>query len=155
MMINIQEKLKVLFEKYGKVVPLGEDSEKCEFYRFTCNIKNLYDKDSFFYSLPEIDFALVNKGNNECILFCFRIGTNNTQDEYIYKIINQVNKKMQYGKYTLDSDGDVDWEYRFDISCLDDEDIKEVLISFFESMLLFVMFKREERSKQEESSLYE
>lgn len=153
-MKNIKEKLKEIFEKYGNIISLGENVEEHEFYKFTCNTKYLYGKDSFFYSLPDMDFALVHKGNNECVLFCFRVGINDMKDEQIYRIINQVNKKIQYGKYTLDSDGDIDWEYRFDISCMDDEGIKEILTSFYESMLLFVMFKREERSKQKEGSLH-
>ena len=65
------------------------------------------------------------------------------------QIINYINRKFEYGKYTLDNAGDIDWEYRFDFNFLKDDNIKKILDSFFDILMLFVMLKRKQKEQKE------
>lgn len=154
-MNNVQEKLKESFGKYGKIAPIDVGIQEYECYKFTCNNKSLYDKNNILYDFPSVDFALICGKNNECALFNFRAATNDVQDEDTYRIINQINKNVEYGKYTLDSNGDLDWEYRFDIESINSNDLRSALLSFYEGMLMFVLLKKGVQAKQEENKLYE
>ncbi|WP_283589421.1 YbjN domain-containing protein [Staphylococcus nepalensis] len=144
------KKFKELFEKFGVIESIDENDDNYELYRFTCKTKKLYDKDNVFHSLDNIIFALVyDKFDKDCGLFCFKIDSYKENNDEGLQIINYINRKFEHGKYTLDNTGDIDWEYRFDLNFLNTENIKKILDSFFNSLILFVMLKRQQKEQKE------
>lgn len=139
-----------LFEKYGTLNSFDEDPKMPRLYKFSCDTKQMYDKDDVLSTMGIINFAIVLKPNNECLIFCFRVGTQKGVENDILYIINEVNKSSEYGKYTLAANGDIDWAFRFDIEKINIEDIKEILTSFFNSILRFAVLVREYKFQKKE-----
>lgn len=133
-MDNYELTLRTLFEKYGTL----EKFEDSNFnYYFILNTRELFDKENLLYYMGNIKLLLVIKEKGECIIYCFRISSKDEIGKNVLEIINKINISIEYGKYFLDSDGDVDWEYKFDLDCISSEDIHDLLISFVRSVLNF------------------
>ncbi len=149
-MSEVGKKFKELFEKYGVIESIDESHDNYELYKFTCIFKKIYDRDNIFFSLDNLIFALVyDKSDKDCGLFCFKVDSYKENKDDVLQIINYINRKFEYGKYTLDNAGDIDWEYRFDLNFLNDDNIKKILDSFFDSLMLFVMLKRKQKEQKE------
>lgn len=146
----IPEKLGELFNKYGSL-KLLEQAKGYYIYMFSCDLKSLFDKNSIFYNFSDlINFALVHNAENECALFCFRAGNYAEQEEDMLRIINTINRKTEYGKYTIDKNGDIDWEYKFNADSTHPDDIEKILSSFFGSMTELVLLKMKSQAGQKD-----
>lgn len=130
--------LKKLFGEYGKIETL-EHSSSATVYKFSCDSRELFKKEDLLSHLGTLRFVLLTRQNNECFIYCFRLGTKEGVEKHILKIVNNVNSSLTYGKYILDSDGDINWEYKFDIDCITKDDVYEILCVFMESLLNFAV----------------
>lgn len=133
-MDNYELTLRTLFEKYGTLEKF-EDSDLI--YSFILDTNELFDKDNLLYYMGNIKLLLVIKEKGECGIYCFRISSKDEIGKNVLEIINKINISIEYGKYFLDSDGDVDWEYKFDLDYISSDDIHELLISFVRGVLSF------------------
>lgn len=149
------DKIKLLFGEYGTLEKMGDDSSPA--YFFACDSKKIFDKENLLYYMGMINLMLVIRSSGECIIYCFRIGSNSEINGQALKIINEVNNSLEYGKYILDSDGDVDWEYIIDLDCVSQNDVYEILIVFMQSILNFgvivnkIKLERKNQDKNGES----
>ena len=131
----------LLFQEYGTLQLLEEDTDQNRIYKFSCNPKTICTKENLFYNFEPIVFAIVIEPSGECHLICFRVGSKDDDSGNTLYIVNEVNKGPTYGKFILDSDNDVNWEFSFDINNIDSYDLKNILISFFDSLYQFVYLK--------------
>lgn len=147
-MNNYQRELIKLFSNYGIVKRIDK---KINLYIYTCIPSKLFAKKSIFNSLPEIKFLLLFKEMN-CYLSCFRIGNKEIVGENALSIINNINSSLEYGKYVMDNDGDINWEFMFNYNNITIDDIKVYLTTFFESTLDFFMLVRHKEKTPMESN---
>lgn len=124
------------------------------FYAFSCNTKKIFKKDNILSSMGLIKFGLILWENDECSILSFRVGTQEGVEDNILYIINEINRSSEYGKFIL-SNGDIDWEYRFDINHVERTDIMKILTSFFESLLRLVVIMRKFKYKEKEDIINE
>lgn len=129
---NREEKLKDLLNNFGILRKLEE--KKLEAYSFSCDTAKIFDKNTILHYIGKILFLLIVNGNSVSI-YCFRVWTNKGIEKEILEIINDINKSTKYGKFIVDSDGDVNWEYIFDLEHISKKEIGSILCSFFESVL--------------------
>lgn len=140
-MKNTINTIDLLFQNYGTIELLEEDDNHNMLYKFLCNPKTICTKENLFYNFNSIKFALICTSNSKCNMYCFRIGSGDKNDNKTLYILNEVNRISEYGKYVLDSDNDINWEYTFEIDSTEIEDIEDILISFFENLYQFVYIK--------------
>lgn len=133
MINNYEEKLIELFNDFGTLNKL--EGNMLEVFSFSCDTAKIFDKDNILHNIGRILFLLIVNSNSVCSIYCFRIWTNKGIENEILEIINDINKSTKYGKFILDSDGDVNWEYIFDLEHIAKNEIGTILCSFFESVL--------------------
>ncbi|MBO5054856.1 MAG: YbjN domain-containing protein [Lachnospiraceae bacterium] len=154
-MKNLQKNLQLLFSNYGTIEILEED-EKIILYKFSCDTSKLFEKNSILSCLGILNFALlVKSGTTECFIYCFRIGEDKASGNDILELINHINSSLEYGKYILDSEGDINWEYKFDIEHISKEDIYDILKVFITSLLTFSVHKNELIRKRKQKEINE
>lgn len=141
-----KEKINDLFKRIGEI-ELIDQEENILFYRFVCKTQKIFNKNDI-YPLPQIEFALIYKHYEESILYCFKVGVNDlTVNEMLY-IINNANRALEYGKYILDSDNEIDWEYRFDIEHIEIDELKLVIKDFLESIIYMLGLRKSMKNQR-------
>lgn len=113
------------FEKYGSIRKVETLENKAEVYIFRCDLKKTLGVDLN----NQLVFLVACKENNVS-MFCFKVGElkNKEQKDRILAVVNKVNIETRYGKFILDDDGDINWEYSYDQD-EEAEDIMPYLIS--------------------------
>lgn len=123
-----------LFEKYGEIRKL-ETTRTAMIYSFICDTSKLFKKDDLLSHMGTIKFLLFIKNPNECFIYSFRVGNTKGVKRNILSLINKANASLEYGKYILAFDNDIDWEFKIDLRYTIDEDIYNILKVFMVSLL--------------------
>lgn len=126
--------LRSLFEKYGEIKQL-ESTRTTIIYSFICDSSKLFKKDELLSYMGKIKFILFIKNPNECFIYSFRVGNTKGIKRNILSLINKANTSLEYGKYILAFNNDIDWEFKFDLRYTIDEDIYNILKVFIISLL--------------------
>lgn len=126
--------IKTLFEKYGEIKQL-EATRTSMIYSFICDSKKLFKKDELLSYIGTIKFLLLIKNPNECFIYSFRVGDTKGIKRNILPLINKANASLEYGKYILAFENDIDWEFKFDLRYTIDQDIYNILKVFMISLL--------------------
>lgn len=138
---NNRELMLKSFEQYGQIKKFETDVAD-DVYLFSCKLKKITE-DSLLKSLDTLQFLVLLDGFIVKI-YCFNIAKfDKEQDkEYALDIINQVNNQTMYGKFCLDKDSDVDWEFSYE-QTEKIEDIKMYLLSCAEGIKEVAFLSRE------------
>ncbi len=78
---------------------------------------------------------LLIKSSTECFVYSFRVGSAKEIKKDILPLINKANASLEYGKYILDLEDDIDWEFKIDIRYTTVEDVYNILKIFMNSLL--------------------
>lgn len=128
-MSNTSNVLKI-FASYGELHKLSKNN----YYAFICNPKKIFPEDTIFYKFKPIKFLIVLEDDFNCYLSCFGLANEKKLKNHTLYIINNINSSLEYGKYILDDDGDVNWEFKFNYSHSTRNDIQKYFSSLIESV---------------------
>ena len=146
-MKEYKDKLLDLFGKFGEINVHDLDDNV---YIFDCSLKKI-TKSKVVSSLGSIKFLLIEYGTGKCLIVCFSVYTKKNENDLL--IVNDVNKAIEFGKFIVDEDGDINWEYSFDLTCISSDDIKRILSDSIKGIELFAVLSikndREEKLKNE------
>lgn len=134
--------------------------KKTTVYGFSCNTSKLFkennqlsqEENNILSQIGFIKFLLLITSSNECFIYSFRIGTSKGIKKSILPLINEANSSLKYGKYILDSDDDIDWEFQFKINYIVDKDIYIILQTFMRSLLNLAMNIMKIRNNKEKKN---
>ena len=128
----MEDRIILLFQEYGNI----NKKEKfkginADIYLFDCNVDEFVSTDSKVSKKGiELNFMILHSSDtNHAILFCMGLTTKDMLGEDAYEIVNHANTTTKFGKFTLDKDGDVNWEISFDLSAVEIEDVGDYISS--------------------------
>lgn len=140
-------KIYLLFNNYGNIEKLDDSGDSIAVYKFSINPNILFSNEELLSHIGSVKFMLMVK-QSDCYIYCFRIYKKDGIEDDILSIINKINGTLEYGKYILDSDGDINWEYKFDMNCTSPNDVAILLRSFVKSVLVFATYINEYKLKK-------
>lgn len=146
---EISARVKELFGNYGTITKITNN--KILAYVFLFDSGKIFESDDILGHMGETRFLLVAKSINECFIYCFIGGKKGILGDEVLHIINNTNVSLEYGKFYLDSDNDISWEYKLDLDKLEKKDITNILNAFSISLLkLYVNINEKLIAKKEE-----
>lgn len=136
-----------LFQDYGKINKPDEYNKDMA-YHFICDPKKLFKKDDLLSHMGTIKFLLLVSHTYECSIYAFRVGTSEGIKQDVLSLVNKANIILKYGKYILDSDDEIDWEFIIDLNYTTKEDISNILKDFITSLLNLAVDINEVKNKK-------
>ena len=142
-MKNNQEQILDLFGQFGEI---HVHNEHKDVYIFNCMLKKV-TKSKVLSSLGSIKYLIIVNESGRCIIICFRVYTKGNDNDLL--IVNDVNNAIDFGKFIIDKDGDINWEYSFDLTCIDNDDIRQILLDSIKGieLLAFLSIKNEKNEE--------
>lgn len=127
----MKERILELFQDYGEIRNIKKikqpKQKKIMVYGYSFEMKHLLRNDDVREAT--INFLLVDQDELVTLAY-FGINKELLNDESVLEQLNYVNTKMLYGKFLVDDDKDVYWEYSFDPLKSNREEILSVMKSF-------------------------
>lgn len=120
-------KAKDIMRNFGKVEEVNINENHVA-YVLQCKIKKVIER-SVLESLDVLTFILTIQEDEDSFIFLFNIAEKDDIGDNALDIVNRINDKITYGKFTIDKDGDVYWSKVFDINAISVEDFKNYLLS--------------------------
>ena len=140
------------YGKYGKVKWI-EKNEKIngDVYALECRPKEVNSENILLNPIDIVQFLIVDrKEPKRTTIFCFRIAKKKNLGEHALEILNEVNKEILYGKFTIGSDEDIDWEYTYEEGNIDEESVSDFLDSCLSGIAKIVILSVREQKKGNE-----
>lgn len=150
-----KDKLEKYYSNYGKITWVEENKKMdADIYVFDCDIKTILPDEEVLISIDSVPFVIVTREKQgKTVIFCFKIASKDSfLGDSALEILNSVNKDMVYGKFTVDNDGDIDWEYTYESERAEEENIKDYLKSCLLGIMDIVILSLEEEQKKEQKS---
>lgn len=77
-------------------------------------------------------------------MFLFNISSKSSYGEEAYNLLNEINEKIVYGKFTIDSEEKIMWSVAFEAETLTEEEFKSYLQSCIVGVIDLVVKSRRE-----------
>lgn len=133
--------------KYGEVSDVSDDaSEDSKIYIFKCDVKKV-SKSSVLKKLLDIPMIVHVKNNNTATMYIFYIYEKGQYSAGVIEIVNKVNSELDFGKFYVDDDGDVDWSSTINLKSYAQGDIKLHLKSMIVGLIKLIMMVYDDEQK--------
>lgn len=149
------ELLRNLFSEYGEIKEISKNDSQDNIYIYLLK-SNYFNPDTisdiFIKKIKKIPFLIKLDEKEICTIYCFSIYNIKAINTKIYNIINIANIIIKYGKFFIDNDDEIDWQYNFEFKHTSKDDIKDILQNFyFVLSIIFTLIKKEIETNEEES----
>lgn len=126
----MSEKIKELYQDFGNIVEIENartDNEKV--YMFECNPNKVARESKLLKAMGNFVFLVVEDSSGYIKMVCYGLTKGVDIGSEPLKILNEVNSRLIFGKFLLDSDDDVNWEIYYKLSKTEKEEIKDYAYS--------------------------
>lgn len=141
----MEDKIIRLYESYGKITEITENNKKTGMYFFECDIeKILPQEEKIARANINLNYIIARgKKENNVGMFCFGLTTGENLGKNALEIVNKVNNAIQFGRFVIDNDDDVNWTITYDYATTDTAEIGNYLISCIRGVLMIVDLMKE------------
>ena len=125
------DKIIELFSEFGKIEKTNSEDLNTSVYLFDCDMKKVMPENVLFRKTGiSLNFIVVyKKESDDVTLICFRLSNKELLGEKALELVNRVNGSIEFGRFVLDDDGDMNWIKAFTSSNIFAEDLVDALRS--------------------------
>ena len=140
------------YGRYGKIKWIEKyEKTNADIYALECIPKEVDAENVLLNSIDNVKFLIADRNETKTVtIFCFRIAKKKNLGDNALEILNEVNKEILYGKFTIDSDEEIDWEYTYEEGNIDEVSVRDFLDSCLSGIAKMVILSMREQKKEDE-----
>ncbi len=140
------------YGRYGKIKWIEKyEKTNADIYALECVPKEVDAENVLLNAIDNVKFLIADRNETKTVtIFCFRIAKKKNLGDNALEILNEVNKEILYGKFTIDSDEDIDWEYTYEEGNIDEVSVRDFLDSCLSGIEKMVILSMREQKKEDE-----
>lgn len=131
-----------IIKKYGQIDIIREEKE-FDAMIYKCKLDKVIS-DSTLNALDTLNFMIAIREEGTSFMFLFNISSKSSYGEEAYNLLNEINEKIVYGKFTIDSEEKIMWSVAFEAETLTEEEFKSYLQSCIVGVIDLVVKSRRE-----------
>lgn len=131
-----------IIKKYGQIDIIREEKE-FDAMIYKCKLDKVIS-DSTLNALDTLNFMIAIREEGTSFMFLFNISSKSSYGEEAFNLLNEINEKIVYGKFTIDSEEKIMWSVAFEAETLTEEEFKNYLQSCIVGVIDLVVKSRRE-----------